>query len=92
MSKSTILIVVGVILIIIALLDACLIPLDANIMLSKEQLKWQTKEGQYLYVQAHGHRRLLQNFYLGASGLICLTIGLLALPGKNNTQPVKSSN
>ncbi len=89
MSKSTLLIIVGIILIFIACISASSIPLDANRDL-KESLKQQSKvkknKVQIIdpkeYVVANCHRRLLQNFYLGASGLICLTVGLAALPNK----------
>jgi len=92
MSKSTMLISIGLILIGIAFLTASSIPLKANRDLTTlhKQMKrgnaWVTSiqgtKGD-IYIQAHGYRRLLQNFYLGASGLICLSAGLLSLPNKN---------
>jgi len=91
MSKSKMLIVVGVLLLAIAFLTASRIPLEANRDLSALHDQHARGRGwvtslQYnkdnVYIQAHGHRRLLQNFYMGASGLICLYVGLLSLPDK----------
>jgi hypothetical protein len=36
-------------------------------------------------MQMQADRRMLQNFYIGTSGLICLFAGLMA-PAKKNTQ------
>ncbi len=76
MPKPIELIVIGAILIVFAYLKAPSIPFEANKdfrrMSSKCQLDWSTKESEYIYVQGSEHRRLLQNFYLGSSGLICL--------------------
>jgi hypothetical protein len=100
MPKSIILIIVGVILLSIAYQGASSIPLAANRDLSvlHKQLNngetWVTsidRDYGYIYIRAHGHRRLLQNFYLGASGLICLAAGVLTLPNtKTSGIPVES--
>jgi hypothetical protein len=97
MRKLNVLLITGVVLIIVAFLTASPIPKQANNdlqrLFSKGKLYWATKEGEYLYVQGNEHRRLLQNFYLGASGLICLCIGLLTLPNKNsNDAPSQSAS
>ena len=88
MRKSIVLLVVGAFLIIVAFGTASSIPLEANKdfnrLISKSRLDWSTKESEYIYVQGSEHRRLLQNFYLGASGLICVFTGLLTLPNKNS--------
>lgn len=100
MSKSIILIIVGVILIGIAFLTASSIPHGAykDLLSNGEAVSHDggfigvpldTMERENLFMQTHAHRRLLQNFYLGASGLICLAVGLLALSNKNNSQPIK---
>jgi len=99
MRKSIVLLITGIILIMLAFLKASSIPLDANKdfrrLYSKGSLSWSTKESEYIYVQASEHRRLLQNFYIGASGLICLLIGLLTFPNKNalsNDTPLKNDS
>ena len=88
MRRSIILLIIGVMLIILAFIKASSIPLEANKdfnrLASKDKLDWSTKESEYIYVQASEHRRLLQNFYVGATGLICLFIGLLRFPNKNS--------
>jgi hypothetical protein len=91
MAKSIILIIVGVILLGIAFLTAGTIPgemhrdlISNGELLQKNQgINLFTLENEISFMETHAHRRLLQNFYLGASGLICLAVGLGALPKEN---------
>ncbi|MCF7957448.1 MAG: hypothetical protein K9M57_03260 [Phycisphaerae bacterium] len=89
MSKSIILTIVGIILLGIATISANMIPPEAFDDYTNNQSKetehrvhLQTQERETLFIKAHERRRLLQNFYIGASGLACLAAGLLALPNK----------
>jgi hypothetical protein len=85
MQKSTVLLIIGVMLIIAAFLKAYSIPLEANKDFNRrEPLDWNSKESEYIYVQGSEHRRLLQNFYIGASGIVCLLTSLMTFPVKNS--------
>lgn len=101
MEKSIVLIIVGVILIAMASEAAENLPVRAFKDFSKNQqlphdhtfrgVYLNTEGQQKLFIQIHTQRRLLQNFYMGASGLICLAAGLLAFPKKKTPDiPVKS--
>jgi len=84
---SIILIIIAVILISIAFFNASTIPAQASRDLyfssNQKNLNLNTREREDMYIQTHAQRRLLQNFYLGASGLICLFAGLIVFPNKN---------
>jgi len=94
MRRSIIILIIGLVLIMLAFVKAYSIPLEANKdfnrLSSRDKLDWSTKESEYIYVQGSEHRRLLQNFYIGTFGLICLFIGLLTFPNNNsnNAQPL----
>ena len=84
-QRSIVLIVIGVILISIAVATVSSIPLEANKGLYRHWPKGvnlQTVESQDMYMQTQAHCKMLQNFYFGASGLICLVAGLMAPPKK----------
>jgi hypothetical protein len=81
MTKSTIFIIVGIMLLGLAIFGAETIPLEANRdYIDIKSIPLQSVERQILFIKACERRRLLQNFYLGASGLICLAGGILAFP------------
>ena len=93
MSKHSItLIIIGVILISVAFFSASNIPLEANKDFifgtnkhaQQGHLQLTTRERQDMYIEAHVQRRLLQNFYIGTSGLICLFAGLIVSSKKSS--------
>jgi len=92
MSNCSIkLIVIGAILISIAVFMASSIPLEANkdtftYRHKQRHLELRTREREDMYMQMQADRRMRQNFYIGASGLICLFAGLMA-PAKKNITP-----
>lgn len=99
MKKSTTLIIVAIIILSFAFFDATAIPRQVYRDLisngesdrNGKRVPIETIERENLFIETHAHRRLLQNFYLGASGLICLAAGLLALPNKNTNDVLAKS-
>lgn len=81
MAFARIIIFIGVTLLIIAWMSAASIPIQArndfsSLVQSEGSL---STPGDYMgiYQQICANRRMLQDFYIGMAGLICLGVGLL---------------
>jgi hypothetical protein len=85
--SNKVLIIIGIILVIAALFSAKTIPGEANKDFDRlvRQSGGVITHGQGFpdaYKQMSSNSRILQNFYVGGAGLICLAVGLVGLQRK----------
>ncbi len=95
MAFARIIIIIGITLLIIAWVSAAVIPIQARndfTRLVHESGGSLSTPGDYMgiYQQICANRRMLQDFYIGMAGLICLGVGLLCW--KEHIRPSNGAN